>query len=196
MALDPFTADIRADVYTLGCVLYHALAGRPPYDDPTPVGQMIRHATEPPLPLRESAPEVPEPLERIVLRMMARSPERRYATPDEAAEALAGYLAGNTVAPGHEVEGEVAQGAPAEEATTPWEPTPGTISVELVLPPAPPESVWESVAAADPPTHASTKDVWLNGRDCWLLVAGGVGVLLAQFLGWMIAVLSAIRAGS
>ncbi|MGL4550223.1 MAG: serine/threonine-protein kinase, partial [Gemmataceae bacterium] len=188
LACDPFTADIRADIYTLGGVLYHALTGRPPFADPTPVGQMIRHATEAPPPVREAAPDVPESLEHILTRMMARSPQRRYPTPEQASRALVGFLAGG---PG-EAEPAAVEGVFVEaDASSGWEPMPGTISVELVLPPSPADSAGEPVVVPPEPDPGGG----LTGRDGWLLVLGGLGVLLAQLIGWLAALLGALRAG-
>jgi len=87
-------ADIRADIYSLGCVLYHALAGQPPYLDSGPQWETSRRTTEVLLPLRACNPEVPEGLELIVNQMMARDRARRYSTPDQAAGALRTFLAG------------------------------------------------------------------------------------------------------
>ena len=58
--------DIRADIYSLGCVLYHLLAGQPPFPDTNIINQMIRHAQETPRPLKEFNPEVPDGLQQIV----------------------------------------------------------------------------------------------------------------------------------
>lgn len=86
-------ADIRADIYTLGCVLYHAIAGQSPFHDINIVRMMVRHATEPAKPLREFNPQVPEGLQQIVNFMLQKDPAQRYQTPDRAAQALQVYLA-------------------------------------------------------------------------------------------------------
>lgn len=92
-ARDPRTADIRADVYSLGCVLYHALGGRPPFPDANLLSQMIRHATEEPQPLHQLNPAVPDGLQQIVNWMLAKDPADRYPTPERAAQALQVFLA-------------------------------------------------------------------------------------------------------
>src|SRR5581483_10545342 len=50
-ARDPRTIDIRSDIYSMGCVLYHALTGQPPFPDKNLLSQLVRHATETPRPL-------------------------------------------------------------------------------------------------------------------------------------------------
>jgi serine/threonine protein kinase len=92
-ARDPRSADIRSDVYSLGCVLYHMLAGRPPFPDTNLLSQMIRHASEPARPLREFNPAVPDGLQQIVNWTMAKDPGARYPTPERAAQALQVFLA-------------------------------------------------------------------------------------------------------
>ena len=65
-ARDPSTVDIRSDIYSLGCVLYHLLAGQIPFPDTNLINLMIRHATETPRPLGELNPAVPDGLQQIV----------------------------------------------------------------------------------------------------------------------------------
>jgi len=98
-------SDIRADIYSLGCVLYHLLTGQPPFPDENMLSQIVRHATEPPRPVRELAPMTPDGLQQVLNWMMAKDPNHRYPTPSQAAQALQGFLlqtpavAAPTVAP-------------------------------------------------------------------------------------------------
>jgi serine/threonine protein kinase len=92
-ARDARSADIRSDIYSLGCVLYHALAGRAPFTDTNLLNLMIRHATEEPQPLAELNPAVTDDLRGIISRMMAKDPAERYSTPQRAADALEVFLA-------------------------------------------------------------------------------------------------------
>jgi serine/threonine protein kinase len=64
-ARDARSADIRADLYSLGCVLYHLIAGRPPFEDKTVMALVVKHATENPPSLRTAAPDVPTGLEAV-----------------------------------------------------------------------------------------------------------------------------------
>ena len=81
--------DHRADVYALGAILYTALTGVRPFEAETPAQTLLAVLAGAPLPPRDIEPDIPEPLERLVLRAMAREPDDRFATMDELAQALA-----------------------------------------------------------------------------------------------------------
>jgi serine/threonine protein kinase len=104
-ARDPRAIDIRADIYSLGCVLYHLLTGQPPFPDTNVLNQMVRHATERPRPVKELNPAVPDGLQQILNCMLAKDPNQRYLTPEKAAQALKVFLAAGSEGPGLLEEG-------------------------------------------------------------------------------------------
>ena len=81
-------ADIRSDVYSLGCTLYFLLAGRPPFPNGTVIQKMMSHAGREPTSLDELRPDVPPALLEVLRMMTSKSPALRYQTPDEVDSAL------------------------------------------------------------------------------------------------------------
>jgi serine/threonine protein kinase len=161
-ARDPRTADTRADIYSLGCVLYHAVAGQTPFPDSNMVTQMIRHASEEARPLREFVPGLPDGLQQVVGKMMAKEPADRYPTPGEAATALGPFVEGPGGPPTvpesdprmqtylawlAERQGE---GAPGPEETAAYRPSAATL-----LPAPGPEETAAYRPAAPPPAPAA-----------------------------------------
>jgi hypothetical protein len=90
-ASDPRRADIRADIYSLGCTLYYLLAGRAPFADGSATDKVLAHAQRSPVSLSKLRGDVPPELARVVDKMMAKDPARRYQTPAQVAEALAPF---------------------------------------------------------------------------------------------------------
>lgn len=70
--------DPRSDQYSLGCLIYQMLVGQPPFRHPN-VGQLlIKHLRDPPPPPRTIAPEIPAPVEAVILKALSKSPDERY----------------------------------------------------------------------------------------------------------------------
>jgi serine/threonine-protein kinase len=82
------SADIRSDIYSLGCTLYFAVAGRPPFGGVTAVEKIMHHQLDEAEPLERVRPGIPPALSVIVRRMLAKQPEQRYQMPLEVAQAL------------------------------------------------------------------------------------------------------------
>ena len=80
--------DHRTDVYSLGVILFEMLTGRIPHNAETPFAIVLRRVTEPlPMP-RTLNPQIPESVERVILKALARDPNDRYASAGEMAQAL------------------------------------------------------------------------------------------------------------
>ncbi len=79
----------RTDVYSLGVMLYEMACGRPPFTAESSIAVLLEHASAQPKPPRLVARDIPEALERVILRAMQKDPEDRYASMDELLEALA-----------------------------------------------------------------------------------------------------------
>jgi hypothetical protein len=85
--------DHRADLFSLGSVLYEASAGIPPFDGKTPLVVLRRVADETPTPLSSVNPEMPHWLSDIVEKLLAKNPAERFQTAAEVAEVFAEGLA-------------------------------------------------------------------------------------------------------
>jgi serine/threonine-protein kinase len=81
-------ANERSDLYALGAVAYYLLTGRPPFDGEDGLAVMLAHARDPVVPPSRERPDVPEDLERVVLRCLAKDPAERFPDAESLDEAL------------------------------------------------------------------------------------------------------------
>ncbi|MFO0961086.1 MAG: serine/threonine-protein kinase, partial [Isosphaeraceae bacterium] len=82
-ARDPRDVDVRSDLYSLGCTMFHMLTGKPPFADGTVLQKLLQHQEEPPPNVRDANPAVPSGLAAIVYKLMAKDRNRRYQSPEQ-----------------------------------------------------------------------------------------------------------------
>jgi tetratricopeptide (TPR) repeat protein/tRNA A-37 threonylcarbamoyl transferase component Bud32 len=155
--------DARTDVYSMGVVLYEMVTGKVPYDADTPMAIVIKHISAPlPLP-RQAVPGLPESVERVILKAMAKTADDRFQTALEMVEALDKAVAGVPL-----VE------APAPAPPEPTEPdAPATVLAETVA--APPFTVQD---VAPSPSVAARPAKARQGLPVWAWGAGAALALL------------------
>jgi DNA-binding beta-propeller fold protein YncE len=109
--------DARADVYALGCVLYHSLAGVPPYQRESDEATLWAHLNDDPPSLHDRAPTAPASFDAVLARAMAKDPDDRYPSAGDFGRAALA-AAGQPVAPGPERVVAVGAAAPGDSQET------------------------------------------------------------------------------
>jgi serine/threonine protein kinase len=89
-------ADIRSDLYSLGCTFYFLLTGQPPFPSGSMVEKLMMHQMEEPQPVEELRPDVPVEVRAVLHKLMAKHAEDRYQTPGELVDALTAPAAGGS----------------------------------------------------------------------------------------------------
>jgi len=120
--------DARADVYALGCVLYTALTGEPPFRRQTVPATITAHLHEPPPRPSLAVPGLPEAFDSVIARALAKDPSQRYPSAGDLGRAARAAVAGERVST---ARGSVATGAatPEEAEPTRMGPLPGATAV-------------------------------------------------------------------
>jgi serine/threonine-protein kinase len=156
-ALNTKTADARADIYSLGCSLYYLLTGKATYDGDTLMAKLLAHRDQPIPPLREIRPEVPEQVEAVFARMVAKRIEDRYQTMSEVITDLVGLTSGG----GQAVGTKSSSGSFVETGLSDF-------LNDISLSPAPPPKRREAVFDKD----------WFNQHKRGVSIGGGVLVAI------------------
>jgi serine/threonine-protein kinase len=174
---DSHRVDIRSDLYSLGCTLYHILTGRPPFLGPGIVEKLKQQESADAVPVEVIQPDVPPTVAQIVRTLMAKKPRDRYQDPAEVWLDLRPYLhrAGDTVT---DAASKTTPGMPAPVVEGPL---PATDEIPNDwLPLVTPQSLIEM--AVREPLRARVNN-WLD-RHHWLiatLIAGaGMAFVLAR----------------
>lgn len=89
--------DARSDVYSLGCVLYEMLTGRPPFTGDAPLAIAYKHVREDPVPPSAVNPDVPRELDAVALKALSKNPDNRYSSAHEMRDDLQRFLSGQKV---------------------------------------------------------------------------------------------------
>jgi streptogramin lyase len=139
--------DARADVYALGCVLYHALTGSPPYQRDTDEATLWAHLNDDPPSVAGHAPGVPAAFDEVLRRAMAKDPDERYPSAGDLGRAALA-AGGRGAAPGPERRVAVGEAAPGDEQETVV--SPDQAATAVARPRAPVRRLWPWALALVP----------------------------------------------
>jgi TolB-like protein len=92
--VDGSAVDQRTDIYAFGVILYEILVGRPPFEGDSSLSVALKHKNEEPKPPRESNPQIPEELDRLILKCLAKKKEQRFQNTEELLAGLTGIEKG------------------------------------------------------------------------------------------------------
>ena len=167
--------DARSDLYSTGCLLYELLTGKPPFTGDSAVAIAYQHVREIPRPPSSVAADVPESLDRVVLKALAKNRDDRYQDASHMRADLLAAARGLSVSAPSAESWSAPAPAPAMAAGSP-SPAPAPAPP---VPPAPPmarRTRTPSAAAESEDDHGSSRRWWVWVLLILVLIAAGVGV--------------------
>jgi len=178
---DSQNADIRADIYSLGCTLHYLITGQPPFPDMTLAEVLRAHRSLDAVRLDELRPEVPADLSAVVAKMMAKQPDQRFQTPSAVASALAPFFK------------KPAAAAAARYGGVDQDPAPDAVRAAPNSAADSGQEVWSNLIdfreTEDDADAVATAPNPVQGRPRWLWTALAAGVLILGLAGaWAIAI--------
>jgi Protein kinase domain len=109
--------DARSDVYALGCVLYHSIAGAPPYQRDSDEATLWAHLNDPPAPLRDKVAHLPPGFDAVLRRALAKNPDDRFQSAGDLGRAALAAISGEEAPTVAERRVAVGPAAPVEDET-------------------------------------------------------------------------------
>jgi serine/threonine protein kinase/DNA-binding beta-propeller fold protein YncE len=146
-------ADARSDVYALGCLLFHELTGRPPYERGHEVAKMYAQVHDPPPSVLELVPDAPAGLDAVIKRALAKAPDERFPSAGDLGRAARAALTG--AAPS-QPERNLATGLAAPQAPEPAATAPGAAVGDPDTAPSAPPAGPPTAPPEAAPTSASS----------------------------------------
>jgi serine/threonine-protein kinase len=175
--------DGRADQYALACVAFHLLTGAPPFERESPTAVLMAHLSEPAPSARACRPELPEAVDRVLARALAKVPEKRYESCREFADALLaalGLASSRTTVPA----------GPSTVTSTDWVPAAPPVNRSWqTTQPRSATAMGSALLQPAPPGAAPSRSKRLaayRSRSVIRLGAGCLGILVAAAVGLVI----------
>jgi serine/threonine protein kinase len=175
--------DGRADQYALACVAYHLLTGAPPFVRKESWAVIMAHQSERPPPVRGRRPELPEAVDRVLARALAKAPDKRYGSCREFTSALHGALGLAAAVPAEPAEEATVASADLASAGRPGNRTRQTIQASSA--PAKSSSLLQSAPPGAGPSRPRRRSRGVLRLSAWALA----GLVLATIgvAGFMLA---------
>lgn len=173
------TVDARSDLYSTGCLLYELLTGRPPFIGDSPVAVAYQHVREAPATPSAIAPDVPEVLDRITLKALAKDRTARYSSAAEFRADLENAVRGGSITAPALGVAAAAAGLGAAAAAADLQPTMVESATQVMAPAAAAANPWATSAAPavppgeQPPGEDDEQPKSRKGL-MWTLIAIGV----------------------